>query len=150
MTTAIEFEDLRSAGGKDLGRSDWMVIDQARIDAFADVVGDHQWIHVDPVRASESPFGGTIAHGYLTLAAAASTVTELLEVTGASSMVNYGLDRVRFTAPVPAGSRIRAHAVISDVRETPDGFQVAARVTAEAEGGERPVCVADIQIRYTR
>ncbi|WP_433359874.1 MaoC family dehydratase [Streptosporangium sp. CA-115845] len=150
MTAAISFDELRDATGRDLGYGDWMVIDQPRIDLFADAIEDHQWIHVDPARAKHTPFGGTIAHGYLTLAAAGTRVSELLRVDGASSIINYGLDRVRFPAPVPSGSRIRTHATITEVIEVPNGLQVTARVTAEAESAERPVCVADVRIRYLR
>ena len=148
--TTIQLADLGSAVGRDLGRGNWIRLDQARIDAFADVVGDHQWIHVDPVRASQTPFGGTIAHGYLTLAAAAAQISNLLDVQGAARVINYGTDRVRFTAPVPAGARIRAHVVVGDVREVDGGFQVAALVTVEAEGSERPACAAEVLIRFLR
>ncbi len=154
MTTAkatvLGFDELRDAAGRDLGHSDWMLVDQARIDLFADAIEDHQWIHVDPLRAAGTAFGGTIAHGYLTLAAAGTRLGELLQVPEASSIINYGLDRARFPAPVPSGARIRTHAVISEVTEVAGGLQVCARVTAEAEGGERPVCVAEVRIRYLR
>ncbi|WP_326635273.1 MaoC family dehydratase [Streptosporangium sp. NBC_01755] len=150
MTVTISFDELRGAAGRDLGYSDWMVVDQSRIDTFADAIEDHQWIHLDPVRAKDTPFGQTIAHGYLTLAAAGTRLGELLKVDGASSIINYGLDRVRFPAPVLSGSRIRTHATITEVSEVPRGLQVAARVTAEVEGGDRPVCVADVHIRYLR
>lgn len=147
---AIGFDELRGATGRDLGYSDWTVVDQPRIDTFADAIDDHQWIHVDPTRAKETPFGGTIAHGYLTLALAGTRVGDLLQVDGASSIINYGLDKARFPAPLPSGTRVRTHAAITGVTEVAGGLQVAARVTAEAEGVERPVCVADVQIRYLR
>lgn len=95
-TELLSFDELRNAGGRELGPSEWMIIDQTRIDGFADAIDDHQWIHVDPVRALAGPFGGTIAHGYLTLSAAATRLGELLQVSGASRVINYGLDRVRF------------------------------------------------------
>lgn len=143
----IRFDELRDAAGVDLGHSDWMLIDQSRIDLFADATEDHQWIHVDPSRAAEGPFGGTIAHGYLTLSAVGARIGDLLVVEGASRIINYGLDRARFPAPVPAGMRVRTHAVITDVAEVDDGFQVTARVTAEADGVDKPVCVADVVVR---
>jgi acyl dehydratase len=147
-TAALGFAELRAAEGRDLGYSDWMRFDQARIDAFADSVDDHQWIHVDPARAASSPYGGTIAHGYLTLSAAATRLGDLLRVGEASSVLNYGVDRARFPAAVPSGSRVRTHAVVTEVTEVSGGVQIAARVTAEAEGVERPVCVAEVRIRY--
>ncbi|HET7742429.1 MAG TPA: MaoC family dehydratase, partial [Mycobacterium sp.] len=116
-TELLSFDELRNAGGRELGPSEWMIIDQTRIDGFADAIDDHQWIHVDPVRALAGPFGGTIAHGYLTLSAAATRLGELLQVSGASRVINYGLDRVRFPAPVRAGTRVRARARILEVLE---------------------------------
>jgi acyl dehydratase len=150
MSAAIEFDELRTAAGRDLGQSEWIRVDQPRIDTFADAIDDHQWIHVDPVRAKETPYGGTIAHGYLTLAAAATRLGDLLQVRGATSIINYGVDRTRFPAPLPAGRRIRAQATITRVDEIPDGLQVWARVTAEGEGIAKPVCVADVCVRYLR
>lgn len=149
-TELLSFDELRNAGGLELGPSEWMIIDQTRIDGFADAIDDHQWIHVDPVRALAGPFGGTIAHGYLTLSAAATRLGELLQVSGASRVINYGLDRVRFPAPVRAGKRVRARARILEVLEIADGVEVLAEVTAEAEGIDRPVCVAQARIRYMR
>ena len=149
-TELLSFDELRNAGGRELGPSEWMIIDQTRIDGFADAIDDHQWIHVDPVRALAGPFGGTIAHGYLTLSAAATRLGELLQVSGASRVINYGLDRVRFPAPVRAGTRVRARARILEVLEIADGVEVLAEVTADAEGIDRPVCVAQARIRYMR
>lgn len=149
-TELLSFDELRNAGGRELGPSEWMIIDQTRIDGFADAIDDHQWIHVDPVRALAGPFGGTIAHGYLTLSAAATRLGELLQVSGASRVINYGLDRVRFPAPVRAGTRVRARARILEVLEIVDGVEVLAEVTADAEGIDRPVCVAQARIRYMR
>lgn len=149
-TELLSFDELFNAGGRELGPSEWMLIDQTRIDGFADAIDDHQWIHVDPVRALAGPFGGTIAHGYLTLSAAATRLGELLQVSGASRVINYGLDRVRFPAPVRAGTRVRARARILEVLEIADGVEVLAEVTADAEGIDRPVCVAQARIRYMR
>lgn len=150
--TTIGFDDLVEAAGRDLGYSDWIVIDQRRIDQFADATDDHQWIHVDPSARRGGPFGGTIAHGDLILSAAGARLGELLTVDGASQIVNYGLDKARFPAPVPAGARVRAHARITGVTAIGDGagFQVCARVTAESEGAVKPVCIADVQVRYLR
>lgn len=150
MTVVIGFDELRDAVGRDLGYSDWLEIDQPRIDTFGDAIEDRQWIHVDPVRARNTPFGGTVAHGYLTLSVAGTRLGELLRVEGASSVINYGIDRARFPSPVPAGSRVRTHATITEVTEVAGGLQVCGRVVAEAEGGGKPVCVADVRIRYLR
>ncbi|CAL9396095.1 MaoC family dehydratase [Streptomyces albus] len=142
-------DELKEAVGEELGTSDWLEVDQRRIDLFADATGDHQWIHVDPQRAADGPFGSTIAHGYLTLSLLPALVPQIMRVEGMRMGVNYGVDRVRFPAPVPVGSRLRARATLTDVSEASDGgVQVAARVTVEREGGERPVCVADSLSRY--
>jgi acyl dehydratase len=148
--TVMSFDELREAAGREVGPSEWMLIDQGRIDGFADAIDDHQWIHVDPARAADGPFGGTIAHGYLTLAAAATSLGDLLDVAGASRVINYGLDRVRFPAPVPAGARVRARVLVLRVVEIDQGFEVSAQVTAEVEGLGKPACVADVRIRYMR
>ncbi|MEW2221902.1 MaoC family dehydratase [Streptomyces sp. NPDC006990] len=141
--------ELRAAVGQELGVSDWLEVDQKRIDLFADATGDHQWIHVDPERAAAGPFGSTIAHGYLTLSLLPALVPQILRVEGVRMGVNYGTDKVRFPAPVPVGSRLRARATLADVSETPDGgVQVAAQVTVEREGGDKPVCVAVSLSRY--
>jgi acyl dehydratase len=148
VSTTLDFEELRAATGRDLGQSQWIHVDQPRIDTFADVIDDHQWIHVDPEQAKESPYGGTIAHGYLTLAVAATRLGDLLQVRGAASIVNYGVDRVRFPAALPAGSRIRAQATITQVEDVTGGLLVRARITAAAEGIAKPVCVADVCVIY--
>lgn len=148
--TTIAFDDLADAAGHDLGRTEWTVIDQARVNEFADVTEDHQWIHVDPVRAAAGPYGSTIAHGYLTLSYAGARLSELLDVPDCTSIINYGLDRARFPAPLKSGTRIRTHGVINDVESVPQGFQVAVRITAEAENSDRPVCVADVKVRVLR
>ncbi|GCD46958.1 MaoC family dehydratase [Streptomyces paromomycinus] len=139
---------LRNAVGEDLGTSDWLEIDQRRIDLFADATGDRQWIHVDPERAASGPFGATIAHGYLTLALLPALVPQLLRVDNVKMGINYGVDKVRFPAPVPVGSRVRATARIAGVAEVSGGVQLATTVTVEREGGEKPVCVAETLSRF--
>jgi len=136
-------EALRALAGQQLGTSDWLLVDQARIDAFARVTEDEQWIHVDVERAAAGPFGATVAHGHLTASLIPRLVRGAYRFEGAASIVNYGSDKVRFPAPVPAGSRIRAHVELLDVTDVPGGVQARFRVTVEREGGERPVCVAE-------
>ncbi|WP_052850002.1 MaoC family dehydratase [Streptomyces avicenniae] len=140
--------DLRAAVGERLGTSDWLDVGQDRIDRFAAATGDHQWLHVDPVRAAAGPFGTTIAHGYLTLALLPALVPGLLHVAGARMAVNYGVNRVRFPAPLPAGSRVRATGRIAEVGDVPGGVQLTLAVTVERDGGERPVCAAETVTRY--
>lgn len=134
--------------GTDLGASDWLTIDQPRIDGFAAVTDDHQWIHVDPVRAASGPFGTTIAHGYLTLALVNRFLPELLDVRGVSAGVNVGADRLRFLAPVPVGARIRGRGAIVAVEQKGGGIQSTVRITVEIEGGDKPACVVDTISRY--
>ncbi|MCQ4041766.1 MaoC family dehydratase [Streptantibioticus rubrisoli] len=141
-------DELRAAVGEELGHSPWIEIDQKRIDLFAEATGDHQWIHVDPEKAARGPFGSTIAHGYLTLSLIPSLMPELMRVEGVRMGVNYGVNKVRFPAPVPVGSRLRASAVIAEVSEVADGVQLVTRVTIEREGGDRPVCVAETVARF--
>ncbi|MFH9422287.1 MaoC family dehydratase [Streptomyces sp. NPDC017529] len=141
-------DELRKAVGEDLGPSDWLEIDQRRIDLFADATGDHQWIHVDPERAATGPFGTTIAHGYLTLALLPTLVPRLMRVEGVKMGINYGVDKVRFPATVPVGSRLRATARIAGVTEVSGGVQLATTVTVEREGGDKPVCVAQTLSRF--
>ncbi|MEU8542861.1 MaoC family dehydratase [Streptomyces sp. NPDC048717] len=141
-------EELRAAVGEQLGYSDWLEIEQERIDRFADATGDHQWIHVDPERAAAGPFGRTIAHGYLTLSLLPALVPQVMRVEGMKMGLNYGTEKVRFPAPVPVGSRLRATAVLTEVREAGGGVQVTAKVTVEREGGDKPVCVAESVSRY--
>ena len=136
-------DELRKAAGTSLGYTDWMEVDQARIDTFADATGDHQWIHVDPERAAAGPFGTTIAHGYLTLSLLPALTAGMVRVEGARMGVNYGLNRVRFPAPVPSGSRVRALVEVVEVTEIDGGAQVVATITVEREGGDKPVCVAE-------
>jgi acyl dehydratase len=139
---------LRAAVGQHLGHSDWHRVTQEMVDAFADVTGDHQWIHVDRERAATGPFGGTIAHGFLTLSLAPVLVFEVLEVTGMAMSVNYGMDRVRFPAPVPVGARVRAGVELTALDDVAGGVQITLRATIEREGAEKPVCVADLLSRF--
>lgn len=142
-------EDLKAAVGTPLGVSDWLEIDQKRIDLFAEATGDHQWIHVDPERAKQGPFGTTIAHGYLTQSLVNLFMPQIIEVRGISMGINYGADRLRFPSPVPVGSRIRGSAEIVSAEDTKDGaVQAKVRITVEIEGGERPACVVDTISRY--
>lgn len=136
-------EELEGAVGDHLGYSDWMVIDQERVNGFADATNDHQYIHVDPEAAAKSPFGGPIAHGYLTLSLAVPLVSEIYSVGGVRMAVNYGTNKVRFPAPVPVGSSLRAGAELLSVTDVPGGVQVELLVTFEVEGGTKPVCVAE-------
>ena len=134
------------AAGTALGPTDWVEVDQARIDAFAAATDDHQWIHVDPERAALGPFGTTIAHGYLTLALLPAFLGQVFE-PDASLTVNYGLNRVRFTSPVPVGSRLRARFEVLSSGEVPGGVQLVAAVTVEREGVDKPACVAEAVYR---
>ncbi|RDG34825.1 MaoC family dehydratase [Streptomyces corynorhini] len=145
FTSAAE---LLAGAGEQLGPSDWLEIDQKRIDLFAEATGDHQWIHVDPERAAAGPFGTTIAHGYLTLSLLPVLLPEVLRVENARMAVNYGMNRVRFPSTVPVGSRLRASAVLKEAVEAGDSVQVTALVTVEREGGEKPACVAESVSRY--
>jgi acyl dehydratase len=140
---------LAGEAGATLGTSEWITVDQGQVDGFADVTGDHQWIHVDPVRAKEGPFGTTIAHGYLTLAMAPVVLGQVVEVGEVQAAVNYGLNKVRFPSPVPVGSRVRGH--VSLVSATPRGESVEAvfSMTLEVEGSSRPGCVAEMVVLYT-
>jgi len=140
--------ELRDLVGRELEPSDWLEVTQARIDAFADATDDHQWIHVDPVRAAEGPFGTTIAHGFLTLALCAPLLSRALAGISTSGMsINYGANKVRFPAPLPAGSRIRARVTIVSVDEVPGGEQMVAVAIIEREGSDKPVCVAELVTR---
>jgi len=135
--------DLRAAVGTELGVSDWIEIDQERIDRFAEATGDHQWIHVDPVRAAASPFVSTIAHGFLTLSLLPAIGDQLIQVEEVRMGVNYGVNKVRFPASVPVGSRVRGRVELVEMTEVEGGFQLVTKVTVEREGGEKPVCVAE-------
>jgi len=148
-TTTTTLAQLPALKGSRLGPSDWLDIEQRRVNTFADATDDHQWIHVDVERARlESPFGGTVAHGYLTLALLIPMWTRLLTVTDARLAVNYGLNKVRFPAPVPVGSRIRLTATLAEVAEIQDGYQVTVAAVIEREGGDKPVCAAEPVLRF--
>lgn len=148
-TTLDTLADLTGLAGRQLGTSSWLRVDQDRIDLFADATDDHQWIHTDPERArAESPFGGPIAHGYLTLALVIPMWSEVLTVHSVVTSVNYGLNRVRFVNPVPAGGRVRLRATLQRVDELPDGgVQVTVDATVELEGSDRPACAAEVVFR---
>ena len=150
MPTVFEAPaDLLPAVGRHLGHSAWLEVTQQRIDLFADATDDHQWIHVDSERARRGPFGGCIAHGYLTLSLVNRFLPEIVEVHGISMGVNYGADRIRFPAPVRVGSRIRGGAELVEAERTKDGaVQAKIRVTVEIEGSSRPACVVDTISRY--
>jgi acyl dehydratase len=149
MTTVVDtVDDLRPLVGVDLGPSVWVEVDQTRIDTFADATDDHQWIHTDPERAQSGPFGTTIAHGYLTLALLIPMWSGLLDVRDVTTKVNYGLGKVRFPAPVPVGSKLRTHATIAAVEDVAGGVQLTVDAVVEVDGGDKPVCVAQLILRY--
>lgn len=142
-------DDAKSKIGQEIGLSQWMVVDQARVSGFAEVTGDHQWIHVDVERAKrESPFGGPIAHGYLTVSLLAKFAGECIAVDGIKLAVNYGLNRVRFASPVKVGSRVRARFVLAAVDDIAGGAQMTWQATVEIEGGEKPACIAEMLTRW--
>lgn len=144
MTTFRTVADLLACPpGTSLGHTAWRVVEQPRIDTFADATDDHQWIHVDAARAAEGPYGATIAHGMLTLSLVPVLIGELAAVPGASRGVNYGFDKVRFTHPVPVDSRIRAEVTLLDVAPVPGGAKAGFRAVVEIEGADKPACVAD-------
>ena len=141
--------DLEGALGRELGPTEWMTIDQARVDRFAESTEDRQWIHVDPERAASGPFGATVAHGYLTLALVPHFVNSLRRLENLEMSLNYGLNKVRFPAAVPVGSRIRARTMLVDLEKLGDrGAQVVLRTTVEIHGGDKPACVAEAVSRY--
>ena len=139
---------VKAAVGTHLGYSDWLTVDQERVNLFADATGDHQWIHVDPERAKDGPFGGPIAHGYLTLSLSNYFLPQIVETRGFSAGVNYGADKVRFISPVKVGDRIRAGADLVEVSDVNGGLQTLVRVTIEIEGGTKPACVIDSLSRW--
>jgi acyl dehydratase len=150
MATIIDsIEKFHALVGEHLGYSEWHVITQEQVNQFADATGDHQWIHVDPERAKSGPFGGPIAHGYLTLSLAPSFLGEVVTVTGTTHGVNYGCNKVRFPSPVPVGSKLRLGATLASVEEVKGGgLQVCIALTFEVEGSEKPTCVAEVVYRY--
>jgi acyl dehydratase len=146
--TTVNVGDLPTLAGKDLGYSSWLEVTQEKIDTFAKLTGDEQWIHVDVERAKASPLGGTIAHGFFILSCSTGLLYELLEVEGTSQILNYGLNRVRFTSMTPAGSRVRMGLKIAGVEEVRGGYQATFGLTFEREGQDKPVCVAELLFRY--
>jgi acyl dehydratase len=150
MLTITGIDELKAKVGEELGVSEWHEVTQEEIDAFADATGDHQWIHVDPDRAAQSPFGSTIAHGLYTLGLGPRFTYEAYAVEGFAFGVNYGYDRVRFPAPLPVDSRVRMRATLDSVDDVSGGIQMKVTQTFEREGGEKPVCVAEQLVRlYT-
>ena len=147
MRTISGLDELRKAEGEVLGTSGWHEVTQETIDAFADVTGDHQWIHVDPERAKDTPFGGTIAHGYYTLSLAPMLMNRIFALEGFAFAVNYGLNRVRFPAPLPVGGKVRLTAKLKELEDIPGGAQMVMELTFEREGGDKPVCVAETVAR---
>ena len=147
--TANGLDELKALAGADLGHTGWLEISQDRVNAFADATGDHQWIHVDAEKAAAGPFGGTIAHGYLTLSLVVHLMNELLDVRGVSMGINYGLNKVRFPAPVPVGSKVRLAAQVGAVEDAGvNAVQAVVDVTVELAGSEKPACAAQTVFRY--
>jgi acyl dehydratase len=148
MRKFADVDELRAAVGEDLGTSDWVLVDPERINVFADATDDHQWIHVDPERARrESPFGGPIAHGYLTLSLVTPLVGRIIDATGFRMGVNYGAEKIRFPSPVPVGSRVRGSATLDQATPFEGGVQLNLKVTIEVEGQEKPAMVGSILFR---
>ncbi|MEX5637792.1 MaoC family dehydratase [Parafrankia sp. FMc2] len=142
-------QDFEDAVGRELGPTDWLTVEQSRVDGFADDTEDHQWIHVDTERAADGPFGATVAHGFLTLSLLPYFVNQLRRIEGVRMGVNYGLNKVRFPAPVRVGSRIRARATMTGLeRVGDDAVQLVTRIAIEVEGCDKPACVADLVSRY--
>jgi acyl dehydratase len=148
MTTTTTLAELPGLVGTELGTSDWYEVTQEAVNKFADATADHQWIHIDVERAKkESPYGGPIAHGYLTLSLVVPLIAQVLTVTDVAMGVNYGLNKVRFPAPVPVGSKVRASVTLKNVEEVAGGLQLTQLVTIEREGGDKPVCIAEWVVR---
>jgi acyl dehydratase len=143
-------DELSEAKGEQLGVSEWLAVEQPRVDVFAEATGDHQWIHVDAERAADGPFGTTIAHGFLTLSLLPMIGSQIYRVDNAAMTINYGLNKVRFTSPVPVGSRVRGSIELLDVEDVSGGVQVTNKVTLEIEGSQRPALVAESLLRYYR
>ena len=150
VTTIDSMDRLKALVGEKLGSSEWVTIGQERIDAFADATGDQQWIHVDVERARrESPFGGPIAHGYLTISLAPVLLPQIMQIEGLRLTINYGIDKMRMTAPVPSGARMRMHATLKHVRQLPGGgARTTITLSFEVEGVRKPACVADVIYIY--
>jgi acyl dehydratase len=144
MTTTLTLEELEQGGERDLGATDWVTLDQERINQFAEATGDHQWIHVDPDMAAQGPFGGTIAHGYLSLSLLPGLLPEVLTIEGARMGINYGMDRVRFTAPVPVGSRVRLRVKLLSAERRGEGVLYKLGAEVEIEGAEKPALVGEV------
>lgn len=143
MLTINGIDELRDKVGQELGVSDWVEVTQEAIDAFADVTDDHQWIHVDPERAKDTPFGGTIAHGLYTLSLGPGLGYGLFTIENVAFALNYGFEKVRFPAPLPVGSKVRMRATLAEVADVAGGVQIRVTQTFEREGGDKPVCVAE-------
>jgi acyl dehydratase len=148
MSTKATLAELPKLGGSDLGCTDWLEVDQARIDLFAEATGDFQWIHVEPERARHSPFGSTIAHGYLTLSMILPLFEQLLQVEAVTRKLNYGLNSVRFPAPVPVGAKVRLNARLAKVIEIAGGVQILVTATVELQENPKPACVAELVLRF--
>ncbi len=144
MTTELTVGELEAAGERDLGTSPWHRIEQRHVDGFADATGDHQWIHVDPLRAAAGPFGGTIAHGYLTLSMLPMLMSEVMSVEGARMGINYGIEKIRFTAPVPVGSEVRLHAKLVSTERRGEGILYRVGVQVEIRDQDKPACVGEV------
>jgi acyl dehydratase len=143
MQVISGIDGLKDFAGREVGVGPWMRIDQERVNRFAEVTGDYQWIHVDPERAADSPFGGTIVHGYLTLSMLPAMIADMVRFDGMRTSINQGLNRLRFMAPVPVGSRIRLRLAIQDVRKVPVGARVTLNAVIELEGSAKPACIAE-------
>jgi acyl dehydratase len=150
MTTTVHgLPEIKALAGRDLGSSGWLEITQERVDTFADATNDHQWIHVDPERAATGPFGGTIAHGYLTLSLLIPLFNEVLDIQGVSMSINYGLEKVRFPTPVPVGGKVRLAVKVASVLDVSgDGVQMVVDFVVELEGSAKPACVAQAVYRH--
>lgn len=150
MRHFAKLQDMQAQVGQEIGVSEWISVDQKRIDQFAEATGDHQWIHVDPVKAAQGPFGTTIAHGFLTLSLMPELFATAFAIDDVRMGVNYGLNKVRFTAPVPSGSRVRGHFVLHGFHPIEGGAQLTVEVKVELEGSSKPACVAEsLSRRYT-
>jgi acyl dehydratase len=143
-------EELAAAVGADLGTTDWITVTQEQVDKFADATLDHQWIHTDTDRARKGPFGGPIAHGYLTMSLASHFLSDLARVEGISMGINYGVDKVRFPSPVPVGSRLRGRGEVVEVKDVAGGVQAVVRITIERDGGDKPAAIVDTVSRYLK